>query len=136
MSQRGQQHDFGRLALRAERKMRQWRATLTKSERTEIGELTRQERVSFEIEQERRERARRTVVTTVAASAGERVTTGPTHSAMPVRKAGGRVAAGSLRSQVAANSPGEKRAATVRGEVLARPGSAEHCALVSGTNLA
>jgi hypothetical protein len=109
MSQRGQQYDFGRLALRAAHIMRQWRRTLTKSERTEIGELTRQERVSFEIEQERRERARRTVATTVAASAGECVTTGPTHSAVPVRKAGGRVAAESLRSQVAADSPGEKR---------------------------
>jgi hypothetical protein len=107
MNRRGQERDFGRLALRAERKMRQWRATLTMSERKEIGELTRQERVSLEIDQERRERARRTVAMTVAASTGEGVTTGPTHSAVPVRKAGGRVAAESLRSQVAADSPGE-----------------------------
>jgi hypothetical protein len=107
MSPRGQERDFGRLARRAERKMQQWRATLTMAQRGEIGELTRQERVSLEIDQERRERARRTVAMTVAASTGEAVTTGPTHSAVPVRKAGGRVAAESLRSQVAADSPGE-----------------------------
>jgi hypothetical protein len=99
--------DLTPIARWAERRMRQWRATLTKSERAEIGELTRRERVSSEISRERRERARRTVAKTVAASTSECATTGPTQSAMPVRKAGGRVAAGSPRSQVAADSPGE-----------------------------
>jgi hypothetical protein len=108
MKRRGHQSEtFVPLAHRAERKMRQWRATLTKSEREELGELTRRERVSSEINRERRERARRTVCMTVAASTSECATTGPTQSAMPVRKAGGRVAAASLRSQVAADSPGE-----------------------------
>jgi hypothetical protein len=109
MTRRAQERDLGLLARRAERKIKQWRSTLTISERAELGELTRQERVRLEIDQERRERARRTVLTTVAASTGEGVTTGPTHSAVPVRKAGGRVAAESLRSQVAADLPGEKR---------------------------
>jgi hypothetical protein len=95
------------LARRAEREMRAWRLTLTARQRAEIGELTRRERVSSEIDRERRERARRTVGMTVAASTSECATTGPTQSAMPVRKAGGRVAAESLRSQVAADSPGE-----------------------------
>ena len=108
MNRRGHhREDFVPFARRAERKMHQWRATLTKSERAEIGELTRRERVSSEIDRERRERARRTVAMTVAASTSESATTGPTQSAMPVRKAGGRVAAESLRSQVAADSPGE-----------------------------
>jgi hypothetical protein len=53
--------DFTPLARRAESRMRQWRATLTKRERAELGELTRRERVSSEIDRERRERARRTV---------------------------------------------------------------------------
>jgi hypothetical protein len=104
---RHHREDFIPLARRAERRMRQWRATLSKSERAELGELTRRERVSSEIDRERRERARRTVDMTVAASTSECATTGPTQSAMPVRKAGGRVAAESLRSQVAADSPGE-----------------------------
>jgi hypothetical protein len=108
MSRHGDRREgFVPLARRAERKMRQWRATLTKRERAELGELTRRERVSSEIDRERRERARRTVGMTVAASTSECATTGPTQSAMPVRKAGGRVAAESLRSQVAADSPGE-----------------------------
>jgi len=95
------------LARRAELEMRRWRVTLTTSERAEIGEPTRRERVSSEINRERKERARRSVAKTVAASTGASATTGPTQSAMPVRKAGGRVAAESLRSQVAADSPGE-----------------------------
>jgi hypothetical protein len=106
------------LARRAEHEMRRWRATLTASERAEIGEPTRRERVSSEINRERKERARRSVAKTVAASTEASATTGPTQSAMPVRKAGGRVAAESLRSQVAADSPGERTAAAVRGEAL------------------
>jgi hypothetical protein len=62
MSRRGdRREDFVPLSRRAERRMRQWRATLTKRERAELGELTRRERVSSEIDRERRERARRTV---------------------------------------------------------------------------
>jgi hypothetical protein len=56
------------LARRAEREMRRWRVTLTASERAEIGEPTRRERVSSEINRERKERARRSVAKTVAAS--------------------------------------------------------------------
>jgi hypothetical protein len=95
------------LARRAEREMRRWRVTLTARQRAEIGEPTRRERVSSEINRERKERARRSVCKTVAASTSKCATTGPTQSAMPVRKAGGRVAAESPRSQVAADSPGE-----------------------------
>ena len=95
------------LARQAEREMRRWRVMLTASERAEIGEPTRRERVSSEINRERKERARRSVCKTVAASTEASATMGPTQSAMPVRKAGGRVAAKSLRSQVAADSPGE-----------------------------
>ena len=80
------------LARRAEREMRRWRLTLTAIERAEIGELTRRERASSEINREE-QRARRTVLMTVAASTDAGATTGPTQSAMPVRKAGGRVAA-------------------------------------------
>jgi hypothetical protein len=62
MSRHGnRREDLIPLARRAERNMRQWRATLTKRERAELGELTRRERVSSEIDRERRERARRTV---------------------------------------------------------------------------
>ena len=81
------------LVRRAESGMRRWRATLTVNERAEIGEPTRRERVSSEINRERKERARRSVAKTVAASTEASATTGPTQSAMPVRKAGGRVAA-------------------------------------------
>ena len=81
------------LARRAELEMRRWRPTLTASERAEIGEPTRRERVGSEINRERKERARRSVAKTVAASTEASATTGPTQSAMPVRKAGGRVAA-------------------------------------------
>ena len=81
------------LARRAEREMRRWRITLTARQRAEIGEPTRRERVSSEINRERKEPARRSVCKTVAASTGASATMGPTQSAMPVRKAGGRVAA-------------------------------------------
>jgi hypothetical protein len=90
---RHRRQDAIQLARRAEREMRRWRVILTASERAEICEPTRRERVSSEINRERKERARRSVSMTVAASAGASATMGPTQSAMPVRKAGGRVAA-------------------------------------------
>jgi hypothetical protein len=93
MTRRRRSQDTIQLARRAEREMRRWRVMLTASERAEIGELTCRERVSSEISRERKERARRSVSMTVAASAGASATMGPTQSAMPVRKAGGRVAA-------------------------------------------
>ena len=71
------------LARRAEREMRRWRVKLTASERAEIGEPTRRERVSSEINRERKERARRSVPRRWRRAPSERY-----HGAHPKRNAG------------------------------------------------
>ena len=78
---------------------------------------TRQECVRSEINREE-QRARRSVLMTVAASTDPGATTGPTQSAMPVRKAGGRVAAEISAVASSRQLNRERTAAAVRGEAL------------------
>jgi hypothetical protein len=76
-------HDDG-LQRRAERAMHQWKKTLSPRDRALVGEPTRRERVTMEIQEER---SRRTVCNDSGGRTGHGATTGLDHSASAVRKA-------------------------------------------------